>query len=395
MNILVLAPFLPYPLNQGGKIRIFNIVKELSRSHRVTLAAVVDSRAAAEPGPLRELCSEIVLVERPARLWPDRLAFFSGTAPYNVIRYRSSALRRELQRLLQRGAFDLVQIEFPMMWQYADLFPGTPVLLDAHNIEYRNVQQIGSSATSPLWRLLYLVEERRLRAVEERAWRESSRCFTVSEPERAAIGACIGNDAKVISAANGVDPERFEFRPKTDRHKRILFLGGMDYTPNLDAARYFLSEIFPIILDKEPEARLLLVGRELSRIGDQMAMQGVECHENVPEALPWFYEADLLAVPLRQGAGTRIKVLEAMAAGLPVVSTSKGCEGIAAENGRDLLIADTPEQFAAAALRIMRSKEAAGDLARNARRLVLEQYTWENAANVMGKTFESLLGKER
>jgi glycosyltransferase involved in cell wall biosynthesis len=124
-------------------------------------------------------------------------------------------------------------------------------------------------------------------------------------------------------------------------------------------------------------------------------MPGVECHENVPEVLPWFYEADLLAVPLRQGAGTRIKVLEAMAAGLPVVSTSKGCEGIAAENGRDLLIADTPEEFAAAALRIMRSKEATGDLARNARGLVLEQYTWKNAANIMGKTFESLLRKER
>lgn len=394
MNILILSPFLPYPLDQGGKIRIFNIIKNLSDRHTVTLAAIVDEGDAADFAPLRELCAEVLLVERPARLWPDRLSFFSGTAPYNVIRYRSAAMRRELKRLQQRNKFDLVQIEFSMMWQYADLFVETPVVLDAHNIEYKNVQQIGDSAGSRFWRLLYLIEEKRLRAIEERAWCECALCFAVSEKEGLEIASRIGNDKKTITAANGVDPERFAFRPKGRKGKKILFLGGMDYSPNLDAARYFLGEVFPLILQEEPEAQVLLVGRDLAKLGELASSPGVECHESVPEVLPWFYEADLLAVSLRQGAGTRIKVLEAMAAGLPVVSTSKGCEGIAAKNGRDLLISDTTQGFAAAALRIMQSMEIGTRLAQSARDLVMENYTWSNAATVMDKAYSSCCAKK-
>jgi len=392
MNILIIAPFLPWPLDQGGKIRVFNIIKNLSRSHVVTLAAVVGSRDAADPGPLREFCAEVVIVKRPARLWRDQLAFFSGSAPYNVIRYRSATMRQALKQLQQRCSFDLIQIEFSMMWQYADLFAATPVLLDAHNIEYKNVQQIGTSATSPLWRLLYLVEEKRLKAVEERAWRECALCFAVSEKERAEIAACIGNDAKVITAANGVDPERFAFLPKIGRNKKILFLGGMDYTPNLDAARWFLDEIFPLILQQEPEARLLMIGRELWRLNGQESGCGnrdsVEFHENVPDVLPWFCEANILVVPLRQGAGTRIKVLEAFAAGLPVVATAKGCEGIAARDGEQLLVADTPHDFAAAVLQIMADAALGKNLAANARRLVVERYTWDRAAKTMDQSYQ-------
>jgi len=387
MNILIVSPFLPYPLDQGGKIRIFNLIKCLSRLHSVTLAAIVDNRDASDLGPLREICSSVILVERPARLWLDRYAFFTGFAPYNVIRYRSAAMRQELKRLQQVCAFDLVQIEFTMMWQYADLFQGTPVTLDAHNIEYKNVQQIGSSVTSLLWRQMYRLEEIRLKAVEKRAWQQSALCFAVSDRERDEIASFVGDRANVVTATNGVDPERFAFSPKGRAGKRILFLGGMDYSPNLDAARYFLNEVFPIIRREEPEAILMLVGRELGRLGNDALQPGVECHESVPEVLPWFYAADLLAVPLRQGAGTRIKVLEAMAAGLPVVTTSKGCEGIAVENGRELLIADVPDKFAAAALSLMRSSQLMDRLTRNARNLVVERYTWERAAKTISEQF--------
>jgi polysaccharide biosynthesis protein PslH len=392
MNILILAPFFPFPLDQGGKIRIFNIIKNLAKSHTITLAATVDRKVGIEYGPLRELCAEIFLVERPASLWPDRISFFTSRAPYNVIRYHSEEMRRVLQKLQKQTRFDLIQIEFSMMWQYADLFAGTPVALDAHNIEYKNVQQIGECVTSPFWRQMYLVEKKRLKAVEERAWRDCAICFAVSEREREEIAAGTGNSARVVSAANGVDPERFAYQPREQAGKRILFLGGMDYSPNLDAARFFLGEVFPIILREEPEAKLLLVGRELGRLGDATRQHGVEPYESVPEVLPWFYQADLLVVPLRQGAGTRIKVLEAMAAGLPVVATSKGSEGIALENGRELLIADTPVAFAAAVLKLLADPELAGMLAQRARDLVLERYTWESATKVMEQTYPRLKG---
>jgi glycosyltransferase involved in cell wall biosynthesis len=394
MNILILSPFLPYPLDQGGKIRIYNIIKNMASAHTITLATLVDDRSTADLGPLRQFCDEIILVERPARLWPDRLAFFSGNDPYNVIRYRCAELRRELLRLQRRKSFDLVQVEFPMMWQYAGLFRvlGTPVVLDAHNIEHYNVRQIGRSAGTLFWRALYRLEERRLRRMEEQAWRECARCFAVSDKERDEIAAVAGDPAKVVTVPNGVDPERFTFLPRTMTGKNILFLGGMDYIPNLDAARWLLDEVFPLILQQEPEAKLQMVGRELWRLKEGASGSSTpgsrqtnpELHENVPDVLPWFYAADLLVVPLRMGAGTRLKILEAMAAGLPVVSTAKGCEGISASPGVHLLIADTGQDFAAAAASIMHDVELGQRLAANARHLVQERYTWQQVIDLSG-----------
>ncbi|MBJ6751584.1 glycosyltransferase family 4 protein [Geomonas anaerohicana] len=390
MKILIIAPFLPYPLDQGGKIRVFNIIKNLIARHSVTLAVTVDDRRAVELGPLQHMCSEVLLFERPAQLWPDRARFFTSTAPYNVIRYRCAEMRNALRQLHQNKRFDVVQIEFAMMWPYADLFPDTPVVLDAHNIEHDNVRQIGQSAKTLPWKILYEIERRRLQAVEEQAWRECQLCFAVSDQEREKIAASVGRGDKVITAPNGVDPERFKFRKRLKSGKRILFLGGMDYAPNLDAARYFLAEVLPLIRAEDSEVSVMLVGRELSRLGPLAELPGVQCHESVPEVLPWFYEADLLAVSLRQGAGTRIKVLEAMAAGLPVVSTTKGCEGISARNGQELLVADTPMALAKAMVEVIRSPDVAQTLAQKAHQMVINGYTWESATRKMEEAYRVL-----
>jgi polysaccharide biosynthesis protein PslH len=389
MNILIITPFLPYPLDQGGKIRIFNLIQHLSRKHTITLACLSPAMM-PDYGPLSDLCDEIIVITRNESFMRDFARFILAGKAFNCARFYSRTFAERLSNLSARKNFDLVQIEFSLLWQYALLFPDLPVTLDSHNIEYKNVQQIGEASKGLLKRWLYRLEVKRLRSIEERAWQEGAVCFAVSDQERDKITLGAGGQPRIITAANGVDPDRFAFRARGKAEKKILFLGGMDYTPNLDAARYFLGEVFPMIQRAAPEARLLLVGRELGKLGDLTLLPGVECHESVPEVLPWFYEANLLAVPLRQGAGTRIKVLEAMAAGLPVVTTSKGCEGIRAENGRQLLVADTPDEFAAAALRIMHYPEVGRDLAKKARQLVVEHYTWENAALIMDQSYQQL-----
>lgn len=391
MNILILSPFLPYPLDQGGKIRIFNLIKSLAKSHEITLAALVQDSTSADAGPLKELCEEVVLVHHPSRPWSDQISFFTGNSPYNVIRYRSSLMERTILDLIGRKRFDLVQVEFSLMWQYAKLFREIPITLDAHNIEFKTVREIGAGKRSILMRTMYRIEEKRLRRVEERAFRESALCFAVSGQEREELVGYADRPDKVVTAANGVDPDRFTFVPRTRSGKKILFLGGMDYLPNLNAATHFLDEIFPKVRKREADAKVLLVGRELGKLGRLLQMPGVEPHESVPEVLPWFYEADLLAVPLRQGAGTRIKVLEAMASGLPVVSTPKGCEGIDVKNGMELLIADTPQSFIDDIVHIMREPALATSLAENARRLVIARYTWQAAADIMNESYRALI----
>jgi glycosyltransferase involved in cell wall biosynthesis len=390
MNILVIAPFFPYPLTQGGKITIFNTLKYLSREHRVSFACLTDVPV-TDYGPLKEYCAEIVVVERKGALVIDLLTFLAGEYPYNAVKLHSADFVGALRSLLTRCTFDLVQIEFSLMWRYAALFEGIPCTLDAHNIEYNIIAQNRRNCRNPLKRFLYALEEKKLRALEERAWRECSLCFTVSDNERDLIAATLQGGDKLITMV-GVDLSRFEFLPKEERGNRILFVGGLNYHPNLDSIQYLLGDVFPLIRAGVPEVRLDVVGIELWRIAGQVPDGGeVELHENVPEILPWFRGADLLVVPLRYGAGIRIKILEAMSAGVPIVATSKGCEGLRVEHGRELLIADDPASFAREVIRLLDDHELRRTIAMNARRFVAEHYSWETLVQRMSGGFRRVL----
>ncbi|MEK7847256.1 MAG: glycosyltransferase family 4 protein [Nitrospinota bacterium] len=391
MNILILSPFSPYPINQGGKIRIFNIIKNLSRSNSVTLVAIVDDLLQSESGPLKDLCDEVVFVERPPKLWRDRLAFLFGREPYNFIRYSSNQIKEELHRLLLKKSFDIVQIEFPMMWQYAYIFKDIPIVLDALNIEYEIVRQIKGIYKNPIRKILYVIEEKKFRRREEKAWAECSLCFAVSDRERNFIRSYLGNYDKVFTIPNGVDLEKYEYCPRDRTDKRVLFLGSMDYQPNLDSVQYFLEEIFPLVKSRITDVKLDIVGRELWKITDCFSANGVELHENVPEVLPYFRKADVLVVPLRYGAGTRTKILEAMATGLPVVTTSKGCEGLEVTNEDHLLVADSPKDIADAILTLMMDTRLTKRLVFKARHLVEEKYSWVKITQMIEEALVTLL----
>jgi len=390
MNILILSPLFPYPANQGGKIRVFNLIKYLSRNNRVTLACL-SSEKVGDYGPLGDYCEDIVCIERPVQTVRDLFSFFLGRAPFNYVRYSSKEFRAALIELCGSNSFDVIQVEFPMLWQYADALAGPPMVLDAHNVEYEIIHALRASCTNPFKKTLYALEEKRFRQREKSAWKECRFCFTVSEQEREIVASQAGDPKKVVTVPNGVDLEKFVFRPNAERKRSILFLGGMDWAPNLDAAGYFLEDIFPCIRKKMPDAEVDFVGRELWRIKSLVRSSGIRLHENVPDVLPWFHQADVLAVPLRLGAGTRIKVLEAMATGLPVVTTAKGCEGTEAAHGKHLLIADSAEEFADEIIRLIGNEPLAARLTREARRLVETRYSWEMAAATIHQSLRTLL----
>ena len=215
----------------------------------------------------------------------------------------------------------------------------------------------------------------------------------VSDNERNVITSYLGHSDKVVTISNGVDLERFASSPKTGMDNRLLLLGGMRYQPNLDSALYFLNKIMPIIREKMPDVKLDIVGRELWRIKDHAAYQGVEFHEDVPDVLPYFRQADILVVPLRYGAGTRIKILEAMAAGLPVVTTSKGCEGLEVKHGEHLMIADSPEEFTAAVHSVMKDAALRRTMSLQARSLVEERYSWAGLVGQMAERYKVLVSR--
>lgn len=392
MNILILSPFFPYPLSQGGKIRVFNIIKYLSRSHKITLACLSEEKV-SDYGPLKDYCEGILVTRRKPSVAKDLLRFLAGTAPFNYVRYSSREMEMNLSNLLGMKSFDLVQAEFSMMWQYAHIFKDIPVVLDAHNVESEIVRQIGATQGNPLKKSLYSLEERRLKKRETEAWRESKLCFAVSEKERNYISSHLDISEKVFTIPNGVDLERFTFLPRDATAKQLLFIGGMEYLPNLDSAHYFLTQIFPLIKSSRPDTKLDMVGRELWRIRKRSTSKDVRFHENVPDVLPFFRNADVLLVPLRYGAGTRIKILEAMAAGVAVVSTSKGCEGIGSKHAEHLMVADTPGAFSDAVLDLLGHPSLQRALTRNARSLIEEKYSWEKIVANTERAYDLLLLK--
>lgn len=389
MNILIFSPFLPWPLTSGGKIRIFNILKQLSLRHNITLACL-DENDVTDYGDLKDYCSEIICITKKPNPTRDLIRFLAGSEPYNFIRFRSDVFRNAIKNLLSRNNFDLVQIELSLMWQYADLFHNIPIILNTQNIEYEIVKQIGATSRNPIRKLLYSIETYKLRRGEERAWRECALCLAVSEGEQNSIAACVDDDSKVMTIPNGVDLEKFTFFHEPAAKKQLLFLGGMDYLPNSDAAHYFLKDIFPLIQAIEPDVILDFVGRNFHALRKRFSGSGVRFNENVPQVIPWFRQVALLVVPLRMGAGSRLKILEAMAAGVPIVSTSKGCEGIAVENGRHVLVADSPDEFSNAVIRVLNDKGLAKKLATTARLLVEERYSWEKIIQPLEKALVNL-----
>ena len=172
-----------------------------------------------------------------------------------------------------------------------------------------------------------------------------------------------------------------------------MFIGGMGYIPNLDSALYLLGDIYPRVRAGEPDVMLNVVGTELRRIKSRNYGGKVLFFENVPDILPYFRKADVLLVPLRSGAGTRIKILEAMAAGLPVVTTSKGCEGLDVRSGEHLLVADDPDAFTRAVVQILDDPSLRSGITHSARRLVEKKYSWESLVQSMDRAYDRLYQK--
>ena len=401
--ILFLTPQMPYPPEQGGALRNYNLIMQVARRHDVGLLSFVEG-AAGDPGPLSDVCSPLITVPAPTRTVLDRVGTLAMTgAPDMARRLQSSAYAHTLRGLLTKESFGIVQIEgielAPYAWLIRKWFPDRPPALvyDAHNAEFllqrrafatdiRNPSRLATAIYSWIqWRRLERFETRVLRAADGRI--AVSRADAQALKEMAPL-------SEVLVVPNGVDvarytPDLVDSIPL--RHPAIVYTGKMSFRPNVDAMVWFHKHVWPRVHAGVPEATLYVVGKEPhSRLDPLVADPSVVVTGYVKDVLPYFGGADVYVVPLRIGGGTRLKVLEAMAAGLPVVSTTMGAEGIVLEPGRHALLADEADDFAAAIEHLLANRKRRQALGDSARENVLENYDWQRIAPRLEPLYASL-----
>lgn len=396
MNILALTPALPFPLDTGGKIRNYHILKGLAASHRVTLLSFVDSER--EMGYREELlrcCQRVEVVRCPQRPKPIRfLHLLSTRTPDLFYRFCSRRMKERVQALLEKERFDLVHFTFSYMGQYAYLLlPGPMKVLDAHNVEYLMVHRMEQLRLNPLMRLAWRVEWPRVRRYELSLLRQMDCCLTVSEVDRQVFRSHLP-DLRVSVFPNGVDSQYFSPQ-NTLEEPYLAFTGWMSYVSNVDGVDFFYREIFPGIRRVRPDVKFLVVGRdpdrhllEMARSDPALVVTGA-----VEDVRPYLAKSQVVVVPLRVGSGTRLKILEAMAMGKPVVSTSLGCEGLEVCDGQEILVADTPQKFAAQVLDLLRNPEQRRQVGEKGRKLVQEKYEWQSIVKGLDRLYMRLLSE--
>ena len=380
-TILVVTPTVPAPDRSGFDGRVHHLVEGLAVRHSVTVLC------GAMPGDeqvvrrLRSRCRVLtVAATRPSRLAKraaQALALARGGS-WEWGHLHSAAMESALHSVMARDRFDVVQLESCRMGTLS-LPGGIPVVVDEHNVESELLQRTAAVESSPGRRAYARAEAVRLGRAESDLWRRCAGCAVTSERDAAAIRReAPGVPVEVVH--NGVDVVAWRPAPLPEAGPpHLVFTGTMNYRPNTDAAVHLVRDILPLLRLRMPQVRVTICGQDPPAAVRSLAGPGVVVTGRVDDVRPVVASADVVVVPLRIGAGTRLKVLEAMAAGRPVVSSSLGCEGIDVIPGRHVLVADGVATFAAAVNQAVQDRALAAELAGAGRALVERRYSWEAA----------------
>lgn len=388
MKVLFLSQIVPYPPHGGVLQRGYNLVRELGREAKVHLLAfvhpdVLPTEAACRESQvaLENFCESVEYFS----LWPKaspvhRIAGLAAgvlsSRPFSVLAHRSAAFERRVSELVASNIFDVIHVDTIALAQFLDRRWAIPTVLTHHNIESQLMERRAGAETGLLARLYLRRETQKLLAYEAKVSGTFDVNVFVSQPDEKLLNERVPGLCTAI-VPNGVDIEYFMPNQGPDA-PALIYTGGMNMFANRDAVMFFLSDIWPLIRTRVPGVRFYAVGqdppRELSALAERDPQVVVTGY--VTDVRPLVRDASVYVVPLRVGGGTRLKVLDAMAMGKAMVSTSIGCEGLDVRPDEHLLVADTPEQFADRTVALLEDKNRRFSLGRAARELVERRYSW-------------------
>ncbi len=390
MRILFVCHRFPFPPNRGGKIRPFHMIQNLGREHSVTVASLAFSqRELYEGRGLKDYCAEVIAEVLPKRVrWMQAVGALASRTPCSVAYFHSARLKQRVHEAWRRRAFDAVVVHCAFAAQYVlDLRSGFRILdlgdLDSGKwVDYADCRAWPLSAG-------YEFEARRLRRYEQEQARQFDHCTLTSLGELEAFKS-FGLSVPCTLIPNGVDLEYFRARPQTPADSFVIvFLGRMDYFPNIDGVSHFARQIFPAIRQSEPKAELRIIGSNPTRAVRSLAqLPGVSVTGYVPDVRPYLADAAVGVAPLRIARGTQNKILELMAMGVPVVATPEAAEGVQVVPGRHILVADSHEGFARQVIELLRKPKLREEISQAARQQLQTVHCWSLSMQILDNLLE-------
>jgi glycosyltransferase involved in cell wall biosynthesis len=388
MRILFLSQVLPYPLDAGPKTRGYFVLRHLARSHEVTLLTFVrDTDRGQDITHLAELCHEVYTVPmersrlRDARFLAESLF---TQQPFLIVRDQVPAMTDRVRQLVASRPFDVIHADQLWMAQYAlagraaCTNPAPSVILDQHNAVHLIPRRLAEGESNYLKRQFLAREAQVMTTYEVEVCRRFDHVVWVTDEDRRAVAArsqptSVGPQTPSTVIPICTDPTLISPVEPAPIRRRITFLGGLHWPPNVQGAVWFATQVFPQVRAEIPDALLTVIGKSPPR---ELVGEGIEVTGYVADLMPYLAETGVFIVPLHAGGGMRVKILDAWSWGLPVVSTTIGAEGISIHDGKDILIADTAQTFAQAVIQVLRDPVMAQQLGQNGRQTVLEEYNW-------------------
>lgn len=398
MRFLMVTNTLPYPPIAGHPIRNINLLKRIAKDHQVWLLVMVTNEEAhAELGPLADFCEEVILVpsDDPGALARpiQALNFVLQGTPPELRLYETREMIDALRDLTHRVDFDVIQFEDSYMAHYQEYLPagwkGKKVLTFI-DIAYRQYDRIYRIETKKLRKLRLWLYSRMMYNWEPQYAGNFDLNVTMSDIDRDLL-LSRNSSLNIATIPNGVDTHEFQPLPMpVDGSNNLVYVGNMSYRPNVDAVLFFCEEILPLIRVEIPDVELWIVGKSPLPEVEALTNEFVHVTGRVEDVRPYYEKSSVCIIPLRAGGGTRLKILEAMALGRPIVSTSIGSEGIAIKDGENILIGDDPQTFAQQTIHLLQDEDKRQAILDQARQFVVANYDWDSITNRLLNAFKEL-----
>lgn len=399
MKILMLTPYLPFPLLSGGQIRTYNLLKKLAHKHDITLFALIKDESERRYQPeLEKYCSKVQLFKRSSK--PFTLKNILKTAvssyPFLVIRNHSPETIEAVRQELATGEYDLIHAETFYMMPH---IPETqvPIILVEQTIEYLGYESFAARVKFPLIKPLLQKDIHKIKTWEQHYWRTCDKLIVMSQEDKEYITQEIGAPEKIDVVSNGVDAAWFAAKKrKPPKHPTVLSVGTFKWLPNVEAVKFLVESVWPIIKQQVPDAQLWIVGNAPTKeiTAFQASDTSIKVTGGIPDIRDAFKAADVLVAPVFSGKGTRYKILEAMASETPIVATTTAVEGLGVTHGKHVLTSDTAAGIAQLTTELLHDRKLHQKLANNSRQFVTQRYDWASISQKLDAIYQHL-GQKR